>query len=462
MDICTRVKQRLPTPRKEVCNMSIRNRILSALTALVLVLCPLAALASENTIEAAPEVTLPQEEINDAASGDPTYYTPTEQVYAYDPNEYLPTEEQYELIGSTADARLYLPRLTDRELELYDKLMADLADGKDLHLEDQGYANKTEDVLIGVYPLDPAEFDGETYYVLLPPVQMGTSHLYSLVLAFEQLGLTFDPAALNARNCTRGGYYTHPSTRYLSYEEQQRMDRILHQIHRGILEKESLKPETPCLTVGTKWSTYEPIRFRFYPYRSMTDDELAAFAFSEDTAWDIDPDALDAECRAFARSMLRLPLSMVSTDELMEAYADGGGSYRFTFQPFYVDAKTGSFAEAKLGEPMDLTVWQYLTREDDGTFRKWFTLSLYFIGSDEFSDEHPGFTEDDWIAAARKWAADSLVLPEDRMPDDWQVANMGAGEVTLIAKKAGWTYQLSLNISDVSLMTFQAYEEEEY
>ena len=449
---------------KEPYRMNMHHHLKISLAAALLVVClfPFSALASENVVESAPEVILPEEEVKDVTPADPTYYLPSGLQYATDPNESLPTAEQFESIGITASAaRQYQPSLTSRELELYDKLTADLAAGEKLPWTDQGYANKTEDVLIGVYPLDPAEFCGETYYVLLPPFQMNTEHLYSLVLAFEQLGLSFDPAALNVRNCTRGGYYAHPSTRYLSYEESERMDQILRQIHRGILKEESVVPETPCLSVETKWSPYRSVRFRFYPFRSLTDNELAAFAFPEETAWDVNPGVMEAEARDFARSVLRLPLSMTSTDEKMDPSLVDSRAYMFSFQFIYGDAETGGLAEKKPEDPLDLTVWQYLLREDDGSTSQWFNLSLYYTYSSEVADEHPGYTEEDWIAAARKWAAESLVLPEDRMPDDWHIADMSGGTVILTAKKAGWTFRLALNIKDTCPEYFETYQEDE-
>ena len=50
---------------------------------------------------------------------------------------------------------------------------------------------------------------------------------------------------------------------------------IKRQVVHGIISREDIHPESVCRTVETGLGV-----FCFYPYRRMTDDELAAFAFA--------------------------------------------------------------------------------------------------------------------------------------------------------------------------------------
>ena len=435
--------------------MNRHHHLKISLAAALMAVClfPFSALASENVVESAPEVSLPEITMPEEAA---------ETISPTDP-AYLPSQMEY-IGGDPADPNLQLrrPRLTDREMELYDVLMANLKEGKAVDREDLNYVNRTEQVLIGVYPLDPAEYDGETYYVLLPPVQLGMANLLGLVRAFEELGLTFDPASLNVRNCSRGYLtYGRTSTRYLSYEENRRMQQIRRQIHRGILEREDIPQETTCFSVETTWSPQETLRFHFYPYRSMTDNELAAFAFLEETAWDTDPDLLEAESRNYARSILRFPLSMTCTEENMESYVETSRLYRHTFEFTYGDPATGNIAYPGTDDPVDLTVWHTINTEENGSIRHSYSLTTYYTMSDEVADDHPGFTDEDWIAAAKQWASQNLMLPADRQPDSWQVVEMGSGSVILTARTHELVFDLSMNIQDVYVEYIHVYSADE-
>ena len=362
------------------------------LLVLALMLLPLSALAvTENRLEPAPLVNLPEAEEEETAES-VSSYLPVSQEMPERRAEGLP-ENEYRL-----------PRLTDTELDTARYLMT--APGF-IHEDYYGYANCETAVTVGVYPLDPADYDGETFYVILPAYVLDEYEVLSLISAFEELGIPFDPDSLNERNCCRGGG---SATRFLSYEESERMNTIRALIHRDMIAREDIAPETSCTCVYPTWSDTEP--FRFFPYRSMTDEELAAFVFAEESAWETNPFELERSARKAAHRILRLPLTMKSEGEMKYETERYGNDQEALLNTFSCNGADGP------GVYLQVCHLKY----GDGT------ISLDYICGDY--ETGWGLTEEgnpkdsgELKAAARQWAQENLRLPEEEQPADWTISD---------------------------------------
>ena len=100
---------------------------------------------------------------------------------------------------------------------------------------------------IGVYPLNPEDYDGETFYVRLPQYQPLTDEqIRSLISAFNELGIPFDPDSLGSRNCSRRdeNYVQDYESRPISEEEEQRLEIIRTLVRQGVLTKDSIPAGT--------------------------------------------------------------------------------------------------------------------------------------------------------------------------------------------------------------------------
>ena len=408
--------------------MKHRKRILLPVSLfLALVLFPFAAFATgEDVLEPAPAVPL---------AGEPAETEPSADEDALIP--YLPYEYEYIVITlngeqvSAEEQQYERSCLTDDEKERARRLMADLEAGKELTLNDLDCLDKTENVVVGVYPLDPADFHGETFYVILPAYRLTDDMLLSLISAFGRLGIPFDPDALNVMNCSRG----QTQSRSLSYEESERMKAILFQVRRGMLTQESIADGTVCRTVQRANIDLDDDIFLLYPYRSMTDDELAAFALAKEGAWEIDPAAVEKEAREVIRSLLNAPLTLVLESEDRIRYRDGRTFYSDYFTIPYSDGVTGR-TETPVGEPVEISV-SHVSLPDSGQLRTESVGIIYNIDTSALEDSEwpdvsaggelqwPDLSEEEWKALADDWIAEGLLkLPDGEVPK-WQLYSAG-------------------------------------
>lgn len=393
-------------------NRKIRAAILSAALAAVLLFAGIAPALAENVLVPAPDVELPAVTEEPAETRASAPYLPYARTLPERGDEDAQSI-QYEL-----------PRLTDGELERIRQMMADLKEGKEFVWNDVDYVNKTENVIIGVYPLDPKDFDGETFYVILPSVRLSDDMLLSLIRAFDRLGIPFDPDSLNERNCMRNSW-DYDVNRGLSYEEKERMDTIRRQVARGMIDPGRIPAGTFCLCpelAGTSPGPLipEPFRFCIYPYRSMTDSELAAYAFAMEGVWDIDPDVIEAQALACIRGMLKAPLALIEDNWQMIRKADGTRYYEIRFTAAYADEFSGKEILPN-GEP-----WRYIVRQkqEAGSGQAvLYNMSVsYHMDPDDDRTQWPDYSEADWIAAAQQWARNTLKLPEEKLPSNWMLA----------------------------------------
>ncbi len=281
------------------------------LCALLCALLPVAALAVEpGVVEEAPPVEM------DAIAEPAAYaYLPDESYYAdswWEP-EWAQSETWVE--SEQDEGGMYYdvsqnPCLTQGEVKRAEKLLEAYKAGKVSYMG-ESVLGKMEDVIVGVYALDPVDYDGERAYVLLPGPCLTDEQLLAIIAAFDEMGLEFDPASLNYRNCARGGGIE--TNRFFSEEERERYTNMADWIRRGQL----------AVPEGIKgWMLNPEIDSRYYcglpdftlrPYRAMTDEEMVAQLVAmgvHDERGEIDHAAVESRSRNALYTAFGCPLSM--------------------------------------------------------------------------------------------------------------------------------------------------------
>ena len=440
---------------------------------LALALFPFSALAlTENELESAPEMDLQDETGNDAgtlASDD----TGSEVSDTVDPfsGYYLPYNYSYPARGTVSvSEELDIPRLTDAELELARSLMAAEEAGEKSSFMELHYAAPEKVTEAGVYPLNPDDFDGETFYVFLPDFQMSKNQVANLISAFDELGIPFDPDSLNDKNCARGSsinrYY---SSRYISPEEEIRMEKFKSDISRGIFDSEAIVPDAACKSVLVKKPGHDISHFDafeqycFYPYRKMTDNELAAFALIQETEWEIDPDLLEKEARQYARSLLKLPLTMAASHATRNTYGDDFIEFRnyFTLDPENCREIYASPDET----PAEIMVEQFLY-DHNGHEASISRVLIDFPSFYDFDqvDRQAKCSDEELIAAARQWAEKYLLIPAEDIVTDWAFMDRQEdwGTVCYLLETADWGVRLEMFESDARYGQCEIYRRSHY
>ena len=406
---------------KGVIHMSGYKRIAALLAAAVLALTafPFAApAAGEDVLEAAPEVILPQETaVPETAAEEnlPAAEGADEPVTAstwWNGDPYLPdlysSGYRYTEEAAETDSMWYGgPGLEPSEYRRAMKLLAAVEAGEK-SLEDLRYPEQPYELKIGVYPLDPADFNGETYYVLLPDRRLKDSDLLYLISCFRELGIPFEPKEWNSRNCQRG-FSVRGATRELSEEESIRMDALRHRTANGLLTEADIHPESECRSIRT---VYGP--FCFYFYRRMTDDELAAFALVRDPVWPDAPDEVEKTARKSAADVMKLPLSMKLTETELSriSYSDTIEGYLLTFRIESVD-EDGRTLQTD-GEPQEVGV--YLRRRADHSGLVCMNTRVYLYTdylqtyTSENEDGQPD--EDELLGIGKQWFRDNMIPDE--------------------------------------------------
>ena len=269
-------------------------------------------------------------------------------------------------------------------------------------MEDLSYPEHPDELKAGVYPLDPAEFGGETYYVTLPGRKLKDHDLLYLISCFEQLGIPFEPENWNSRNCMRG-YYTRGSNRDLSEEEQARMELLLKQVRYGELTEKDVHPETECRSVDTWFGS-----LCFYPCRQMTDDELAAFALVRDSVWEDDPDEVERIARKFAAEIVKLPpaMKLSESERFRISYSDLTEGYGMTFR----NENTEGNEAATDGRPCEVYV-NLRKRQDNGALRGEGVRVGYDFDYESlfFRGEGASLSEAELLETGKQWCLDHLV-----------------------------------------------------
>ena len=285
-----------------------------SLAALMVLLClPMGAQAvREGVVEDAPTVEVQQK----------VSYLPMHRVEVEETGWML--EEAYTEVDTTQmmhdEIRASLTsncRLTTGERKRMDKLMAAYAAGERTGDGASVLEAKTN-VRVGVYALDPAEYDGERVLLLLPGNCLTDEEMLAILDAYRQLGEPFDPDALNERNCVRG----HGFMGISAGDEDERRARLKEQVQRGIIRREDI-PRTVKAVELNMDSFLGSFNGNFYirPYRRLTDDELLDILFltgykNENEV--IHLDEAERNARLALREKNGCPLSM----ELTSIYTD--------------------------------------------------------------------------------------------------------------------------------------------
>lgn len=114
-------------------------------------------------------------------------------------------------VSVTVDVNPYLTDLTAYYEDVVEWQQPSLTDEEKARLPDmlsryqqgerptQSVLNKTENVSVGVYSLDAADYQGESVFVLLPVRLLTDDELLGLIDAFAQLDLPFDADGLRQR-----------------------------------------------------------------------------------------------------------------------------------------------------------------------------------------------------------------------------------------------------------------------
>ena len=372
-------------------------------------LLPLSATAlTEDKLEAAPESTAAPQ----AAAG--SAYLPT----AGKPwNRETVSADEKEDKQFTADG-FSRPWLSDLELARTRRLMEQAAAGE-VSYTGPSVVNASVDAFrgVGVYPLNPADYDGETFYVLLPQYSPLTDEqILSLIAAFDELGIPFDPDSLGSRNCCRNTYQDY--SRYLTEEEQERLDTITALVRRGALTVKDIPEGTlDCYIPAARSNVAYDKYFMVYPYRSMTDDELSLLALHTDSRWEDDPQEIERLAIEAVRTWFPDPgvvsvyqMTRGSCGELSE------GNYTILYTVELMSETT--LESRKAGAPLYMTV--DLMKEPGHAPEISYMEQTYEQGY--LMDKNlPASTRDEWIAAAKAWAEANLKFPDGKTPQAWDV-----------------------------------------
>ncbi len=289
---------------------------------LLCLLLPAAALAvTEGVVEAAPQVAM--DSVTVAAQE--ISYLPDESYYAGYGDWNPAWENAGEWVESEFDGECYYdveqrPRMTAGEAARAKALLEKVQAGE-IAYTGESILNKMEDVIVGVYALNPDDYDGEAAYVLLPGPCMTDEQILAVIDAYAQLGLTFDPDALSVRNCARGGGIE--TNRFLVEEERARYQNLARLIERGLLDVSAAgKAQAIQPKLDNRYFCGLP-DFTIRPYRAATDEEFVAMLLDlgyRDLTGEIDHDGIERESRAVLNSRLGAALSM----ELSHIYHEGG------------------------------------------------------------------------------------------------------------------------------------------
>jgi len=280
------------------------------------------------------------------------------------------------------------PRMTAEEAQRAAALLEDYQSGA---RPEQDVLNKETDVVVGVYTLNPEDYEGETLFTLLPVTPLTDEEILEVIDAFAQCGQTFDPAALTYKNCMRGGGIE--SWRFFQTEETERRAvlRDLY-IRMGFV---SDTPYTPQVyDDGLGMAMLDPDSycgldyFLFLPARAMTDDELLRYVIYTETSdpaeygnYAVYEKQLRLEMSRLFGAPLAMTLEFETTAVMGEQDADYGDERAYyacfntpdgTSYSGYIDVDTSEMLEAWLSFPDSLA---YSDLHLDPFDEKWLTIA---------------------------------------------------------------------------------------
>ena len=276
-----------------------------------LILClfvPVAALAvTEGVVEAAApvDVSVTVAEAEASYMPDPSYYAWDNGYVAWCANE---TYVEPEFDGENYYPCVQVPCLTSGE-KIRAKKLLDAYQKGEAKGDGSAVLGATENVVLGVYPLNPEDYDGEKVFVILPNTSITDELMLAMIDAYAQLGLTFDPEGLSYRNCMRGGGIE--CSRFFTDEERTRYSTLNELIRRGSLTGVEARG---ILSVSLDARYFNGLDgFSFRPYRRMTDEELAGHLVAlgvHDERAELDFEGVERLTRELLTRAFSCPLSM--------------------------------------------------------------------------------------------------------------------------------------------------------
>ena len=175
---------------------------------------------------------------------------------------------------------------------------------------------------------------------------------------------------------------------------------------KGTLTEADVHPEKECLSVNT-W--FGPICF--YPYRRMTDDELAAFALVRESRWEDDPDEVEKTAREFASAILDLPLSMKlkEASRSVVAYSDTVTGYSMTFRIGVTD-ENGSMIPGK-EEPCEVFAWMRKRKDNGALVPESMDVQLHSYSNLLYmSEQGEAKTREEMLETGTEWLKEHVLI----------------------------------------------------
>lgn len=357
----------------------MKKIVLVALTAALLLRMPVTALAvEENVVIALPAV----EPVASPSATRAPYYGPDTLLGYYGDDGGTFVDEQS-------------PSLTADEQQRAKALLSEYNQGA---RPSQPLLNVTGNVAVGVYALNPEEYDGESVYVLLPGEPLTNDQLLGIMDAYAQLGLAFQPDGLNYRNCARGGGID--GTRFLLPDELKRKA-LLEKLYR----RQELRPDrlltplpgddgTGFVTVDSKIYAGLDV-FQFIPYRKLSDEELLAFvAFQiKDAVSSSQYARCERQARSELKRLMQAPLALELQNESMNT------GYRQSPAPDDRPVYSASFRVLAADSPYSA----YHVKVDAETgVCEWLYAEMDVAGM-AHSDVKPDPAEARWVELARRF-----------------------------------------------------------
>ena len=246
---------------------------------------------------------------------------PEENPYAFeDLSAYYEDEWEYQT-----------PALTKTETERLPDIQKRWNEGM---RPEKSILNLTENVCVALIQLPPDQYEGESWFLILPTREMTDEELLEVTDAYEQLGIKFSPDMVSWHNCMRGGGIGH-ALRSMRDDERERTRSVAGQFIRGGLRPE--RPFTASVTDdGLGYITLDEEMFNgldffvFYPARRMTDEELLqlyALMNKEPAAAPDEMAQYENLIRQELQAKLGMPLSAGRSDEESVHPANEGNVY---------------------------------------------------------------------------------------------------------------------------------------
>lgn len=263
---------------------------------LVFILCMVLLLpgmaAAENTVEILP-TTPPMPDL-----------VLEENPYAfYDLSAYYEGEYEY-----------YIPSLTASEQERLPEAQRRWDNGE---RPESSILDLRENVHVALIQMPPEQYEGESWFLLLPARELTDPELLQVVDAFEQLGISFSADMVSWHNTLRGGSIEH-ALRSLRDDERERYGALGEQFIRS-----GLRPETPFTDsvlddglgrVTLDEEDYSGLEdYTFYPARRMTDEELLQLYALRNEEPAANPEELadyETKLRRELHTLMGMPLSV--------------------------------------------------------------------------------------------------------------------------------------------------------